>query len=127
LRPLETLIGWHIPALFTLAMHSVAIHPNFTEAALTSGLRSSGLSRVQYLLAGFWSYRKGKEQVESPLSLSVMCGRCRLSRRKQIIAEHFEAIPCEETLESAYNIAPKEPWRVLPMMRWRWFHPGPLT
>jgi len=58
-----------------------------------------------------------------------VCGRYRLSRRKQIIAEHFEATPCEEDWIPRYNIAPtqpvpvirqhpKEPRRVLSLMRW---------
>ncbi len=58
-----------------------------------------------------------------------MCGRYRLSRRKQIIAEHFDAAPFDEDWEPRYNIAPtqpvpvirqhpKEPHRVLSLMRW---------
>jgi len=58
-----------------------------------------------------------------------MCGRYRLSRRKQILAEHFEAIPFDDDWEPRYNIAPtqpvpvirqhpKEPKRVLSLMRW---------
>jgi putative SOS response-associated peptidase YedK len=34
-----------------------------------------------------------------------MCGRYRLSRRKQIIAEHFDAVPFEDDWEPRYNIA----------------------
>ena len=58
-----------------------------------------------------------------------MCGRYRLSRRKQIIAEHFDADPFEDDWEPRYNIAPtqpvpvvrqhpKQPHRVLSLMRW---------
>ena len=58
-----------------------------------------------------------------------MCGRYRLSRRKQIIEEHFDSISGEEDWISRYNIAPtqpvpvirqnpKEPWRELSLMRW---------
>jgi len=58
-----------------------------------------------------------------------MCGRYRLSRRKQILAEHFEANPFDDEWEPRYNIAPtqavpvirqhpKEPQRVLSLMRW---------
>ena len=58
-----------------------------------------------------------------------MCGRYRLSRRKQIIAEHFDAISGEQDWSPRYNIAPtqsvpvirqhpKEPRRVLSLMRW---------
>jgi hypothetical protein len=35
-----------------------------------------------------------------------MCGRYRLSRRKQILAEHFDAVPFEDDWEPRYNIAP---------------------
>jgi putative SOS response-associated peptidase YedK len=58
-----------------------------------------------------------------------MCGRYRLSRRKQILAEHFNATPFDDDWEPRYNIAPtqpvpvirqhpKEPQRVLSLMRW---------
>jgi putative SOS response-associated peptidase YedK len=58
-----------------------------------------------------------------------MCGRYRLSRRKQIIEEHFDSISGEEDWIPRYNIAPtqpvpiirqhpKEPRRVLSLVRW---------
>jgi putative SOS response-associated peptidase YedK len=58
-----------------------------------------------------------------------MCGRYRLSRRKQIIAEHFDATPFDDDWEPRYNIAPtqpvpvirqhpKEPERVMSLMKW---------
>jgi putative SOS response-associated peptidase YedK len=58
-----------------------------------------------------------------------MCGRYRLSRRKQIIEEHFNCVPGEEDWVPRYNIAPtqpvpgllqnpKEPVRELSLMRW---------
>jgi putative SOS response-associated peptidase YedK len=58
-----------------------------------------------------------------------MCGRYRLSRRKQIIEEHFDAVSGEEDWIPRYNVAPtqpvpvirqnpKEPIRVLSLMRW---------
>jgi len=58
-----------------------------------------------------------------------MCGRYRLSRGKQILAEHFDATPFDDNWEPRYNIAPtqsvpvirqhpKEPRRVLSLMRW---------
>jgi len=34
-----------------------------------------------------------------------MCGRYRLSRRKQIIEEHFDAVSGEEDWVPRYNIA----------------------
>jgi putative SOS response-associated peptidase YedK len=57
-----------------------------------------------------------------------MCGRYRLSRRKQIIAEHFDASG-DEDWGPRYNIAPtqpvpvirqnaREPVRELSLMRW---------
>jgi putative SOS response-associated peptidase YedK len=58
-----------------------------------------------------------------------MCGRYRLSRRKQIIAEHFDAATGHEGWTPRYNIAPtqpvpiirqhpKEPRRELSLVRW---------
>jgi putative SOS response-associated peptidase YedK len=57
-----------------------------------------------------------------------MCGRYRLSRRKQIIAEHFDATPFDNDWEPRYNIAPSQPvpvirqtahsTRHLALMRW---------
>jgi putative SOS response-associated peptidase YedK len=58
-----------------------------------------------------------------------MCGRYRLSRRKQIIEEHFDAVSGEEDWIPRYNVAPtqpvpvirqnpKEPIRELSLMRW---------
>ena len=58
-----------------------------------------------------------------------MCGRYRLSRRKQIIEEHFDSVSGEEDWSPRYNIAPtqpvpvirqhpKDPIRVLSMMQW---------
>src|SRR5579864_1879515 len=58
-----------------------------------------------------------------------MCGRYRLSRRKQIIEEHFDSISGDEEWTPRYNIAPtqpvpiirqhpKEPRRVLSLVRW---------
>jgi putative SOS response-associated peptidase YedK len=58
-----------------------------------------------------------------------MCGRYRLSRRKQIIEEYFECDPGDEDWSPRYNIAPtqavpvirehpKEPIRQISRMRW---------
>ena len=58
-----------------------------------------------------------------------MCGRYRLSRRKQIIEEYFDCDPCGEDWSPRYNIAPtqpvpvirqhpKEPVRQISIMRW---------
>jgi putative SOS response-associated peptidase YedK len=58
-----------------------------------------------------------------------MCGRYRLSRRKQLVEEHFESGPWEEDWSPRFNIAPtqpipvirqnpKEPVRELASMRW---------
>jgi putative SOS response-associated peptidase YedK len=38
-----------------------------------------------------------------------MCGRYRLSRRKQMLAEHFDATPFDDDWEPRYNIAPSQP------------------
>jgi putative SOS response-associated peptidase YedK len=58
-----------------------------------------------------------------------MCGRYRLSRRKQIIEEHFDSVSDAEDWSPRYNIAPtqpipvirqnpKGPIRELSLMRW---------
>ena len=58
-----------------------------------------------------------------------MYGRYRLSRRKQIIEEHFDGVSGEDDWSPRYNIAPtqpipvirqnpKEPVRELSLMRW---------
>jgi putative SOS response-associated peptidase YedK len=58
-----------------------------------------------------------------------MCGRYRLSRRKQIIEEHFDCGPWDDDWSPRYNIAPtqpipvirqhpKEPTRQISTMRW---------
>jgi SOS response associated peptidase (SRAP) len=38
-----------------------------------------------------------------------MCGRYRLSRRKEIIAEHFDVLPDDDDWTPRYNIAPTQP------------------
>jgi putative SOS response-associated peptidase YedK len=38
-----------------------------------------------------------------------MCERFRLSRRKQIIEEHFDSISGEEPWSPRYNVAPTQP------------------
>ncbi len=58
-----------------------------------------------------------------------MCGRYRLSRRKQIVEEYFDSISGDEDWSPRYNIAPtqpipiirqnpKEPIRELSLIRW---------
>ena len=58
-----------------------------------------------------------------------MCGRYRLSRRKQIIEEHFDCVSGDEDWSPRYNVAPtqpvpiihqhpKEPRRELSLVRW---------
>jgi hypothetical protein len=48
-----------------------------------------------------------------------MCGRYRLSRRKQIIEEHFDSVSGDEDWSPRYNVAPCR----FPLMRRLWrFH-----
>jgi putative SOS response-associated peptidase YedK len=58
-----------------------------------------------------------------------MCGRYRLSRRKQLVEEYFDATPWEEDWNPRFNIAPtqpvpvirqhpKQPVRQLALMKW---------
>jgi|SRR5262245_56563618 len=42
-----------------------------------------------------------------------MCGRYRLSRRKQIIEEYFDTAPWEDDWSPRYNIAPSQPVPVI--------------
>jgi putative SOS response-associated peptidase YedK len=42
-----------------------------------------------------------------------MGGRYRLSRRKQLVEEHFATGPCEDDWEPRYNIAPTQPVPVI--------------
>jgi putative SOS response-associated peptidase YedK len=42
-----------------------------------------------------------------------MCGRYRFSRRKQILAEHFDAVPFDDDWFPRYNIAPTQPVPVI--------------
>lgn len=42
-----------------------------------------------------------------------MCGRYRLSRRKQILEEHFDSVSEMEDWNPRYNIAPTQPVRVI--------------
>jgi putative SOS response-associated peptidase YedK len=48
-------------------------------------------------------------------NLLVMCGRYRLSRRKQIIEEHFDSVSGEEDWTPRYNIAPTQ---LVPVVCW---------
>src|SRR5882762_3562186 len=59
----------------------------------------------------------------------IMCGRYRLSRRKQVVEEYFDTPAGEEEWTPRYNIAPtqpipgirqnrKEPVRELSLVRW---------
>ena len=38
-----------------------------------------------------------------------MCGRYRISRRKQLVAEYFDAVPDDADWNPCYNIAPAQP------------------
>jgi putative SOS response-associated peptidase YedK len=42
-----------------------------------------------------------------------MCGRYRLSRRKQLVAEYFDAVPDDADWNPRYNIAPTQPVPVI--------------
>ena len=42
-----------------------------------------------------------------------MCGRYRLSRRKQLVAEEFDATPGDDDWTPRYNIAPSQPVLVI--------------
>jgi putative SOS response-associated peptidase YedK len=42
-----------------------------------------------------------------------MCGRYRLSRRKQVVEEYFDSVSGEEEWSPRYNIAPTQPVPVI--------------
>jgi putative SOS response-associated peptidase YedK len=42
-----------------------------------------------------------------------MCGRYRLSRRKQLVEEYFDSVSSEEEWNPHYNIAPTQPVPVI--------------
>lgn len=74
--------------------------------------------------------KRSIRQQEDILSPAIpMCGRYRLSRRKQLVEEYFDCGSDETDWSPRYNIAPtqpvpvirqnaKEPVRELSMMRW---------
>jgi putative SOS response-associated peptidase YedK len=45
-----------------------------------------------------------------------MCGRYRLSRRKQIVEEHFDSVSGDEDWSPRYNIAPTQPIPVIRLL-----------
>src|SRR5215472_13140983 len=62
-----------------------------------------------------------------------MCGRYRLSRRKQLVEEYFDTSPWDDDWSPRYNVAPtqavpvirqhpKEPVRQISPMRWGLSH-----
>jgi len=42
-----------------------------------------------------------------------MCGRYRLSRRKQLVEEYFDSAPWDDDWNPRYNIAPTQPVPVI--------------
>jgi len=59
----------------------------------------------------------------------LMCGRFRLSRRKQLVEEYFDIAPSDDDWSPRYNVAPtqpvpvirqhrKEPVRQLSLLKW---------
>ena len=67
--------------------------------------------------------------------INPMCGRYKLSRRKQLVDEYFGTASRDDDWTPRYNIAPtqpvvtirqdaREPARRLSTMQWGWFHLG---
>ena len=57
----------------------------------------------------------------SAIIFPIMCGRYRLSRRKQIVEEHFASLSGEEDWGPRYNMAPTQPIPIIrqnPVIRW---------
>jgi putative SOS response-associated peptidase YedK len=99
------------------------ISKHFALLACVGLLLSASPSMAQGKLATLKPTRSGQSGECLP-----MCGRYRLSRRKQIIEEHFNAAG-DEDWSPRYNIAPtqpvpvirqhpKEPVRQLSLMKW---------
>ncbi len=72
-------------------------------------------------------FRLGSEIYHCVCHNLFMCGRYRLSRRKQVVEEYFESASEEEDWSPRYNIAPTQPVpavrqvganRILSTMRW---------
>jgi putative SOS response-associated peptidase YedK len=79
--------------------------------------------------AGFAAHRDCSAAHSTCHNLLTMCGRYRLSRRKQVVEEYFDSDSDEPGWSPRYNIAPtqpvpvmrhnpKEPVRELSLMRW---------
>ena len=95
------------------------------------GLHSGGkqISQVQqWVCWGKKDALKGPPPFQSAI-IFLMCGRYRLSRRKQLVEEYFDCVSDEPDWAPRYNIAPtqpvpvirqnpKEPIRKLSLMRW---------
>jgi putative SOS response-associated peptidase YedK len=102
----------------------LSVH-NFGEIARARHCEA-GMHAVEIVIREVQSGR----QERSPICHNLpMCGRYRLSRRKQIIEEHFDGVSGEEDWTPRYNIAPtqhipvirqhpKKPNRMLSLMRW---------
>ena len=87
------------------------------------------LPRLQVSLARLGRGLPSNANASSDLHNLLMCGRYRLSRRKQILEEHFAGVSGEEDWSPRYNIAPtqsvpvirqnpKKPVRELSLVRW---------
>ncbi len=80
--------------------------------------------------SGFWRWKASPSIRDCELCHNLpMCGRYRLSRRKQLVEEYFDCDPWDEEWSPRYNIAPtqavpvirqnpKEPIRELSLMKW---------
>jgi putative SOS response-associated peptidase YedK len=92
-------------------------------------LNSGGVTVDQQVKRDRTQDRESRTGWRSAIISLCMCGRYRLSRRKQIIEEHFNSAPWDDDWSPRYNIAPtqpvpvirqnpKEPIRELSLMRW---------
>jgi hypothetical protein len=122
---METGLVAQVPAtasIFIVTAVKRPLHskPRKVNASITS---LQGARRSPY--AGHFTRRRHSTICHNLL----MCGRYRLSRRKQIIEEHFDTVSGEDDWTPRYNIAPtqpvpivrqnpKEPRRELSLVRW---------
>src|SRR5207248_7569341 len=115
---------WHF--LYRLRTDRLACRLTFCAIGLLAHPEATGRSRC-LAKSSLVTQRWGK--IVPVWHNFFMCGRYRLSRRKQIIEEHFATFSEEQEWEPRYNVAPtqsvpiirqnpKEPRRELSLARW---------
>ncbi len=83
------------------------------------------MSRENLAVAGILPIEQGagRPRVKGPPICHnlPMCGRYRLSRRKQVVEEYFDSVSDEPDWNPRYNIAPTQPggrWKLRTVPHW---------